>query len=75
LSLRQGTLPADRVKGVEIGARPHAAIREDASMNLQAIAVCHKCHELLRSVREWRLVLSDLAYRISWSARLVVFGG
>jgi urease accessory protein len=36
--LRQGTLPAERVKGVETGACPHAAIREDASMNLQAIA-------------------------------------
>jgi len=36
--LRQGTLPAQRVKGVETGACPHAAIREDASMNLQAIA-------------------------------------
>ena len=36
--LRQGTLPAERVKGVETGGCPHAAIREDASMNLQAIA-------------------------------------
>jgi urease accessory protein len=36
--LRQGTLPAERVKGVETGACPHAAIREDASMNLEAIA-------------------------------------
>src|SRR6202790_2727113 len=36
--LRQGTLPADRIRGVETGACPHAAIREDASMNLQAIA-------------------------------------
>src|SRR6266852_1662499 len=36
--LRQGTLPAERVKGVETGACPHAAIREDASLNLQAIA-------------------------------------
>jgi len=36
--LRQGTLPPERVKGVETGACPHAAIREDASMNLQAIA-------------------------------------
>lgn len=36
--LRQGTLPAERIKGVETGACPHAAIREDASMNLQAIA-------------------------------------
>jgi len=36
--LRQGTLPAERVRGVETGACPHAAIREDASMNLRAIA-------------------------------------
>jgi len=36
--LRQGTLPLERVKGVETGACPHSAIREDASMNLQAIA-------------------------------------
>lgn len=36
--LHQGTLPAERVRGVETGACPHSAIREDASMNLQAIA-------------------------------------
>jgi urease accessory protein len=36
--LRQGVLPGERVRGVETGACPHAAIREDASMNLQAIA-------------------------------------
>src|ERR1700736_5187350 len=36
--IRQGTLPAERVRGVETGACPHSAIREDASMNLQAIA-------------------------------------
>jgi len=35
--LRQGTLPRERVRGVETGACPHAAIREDASMNLEAI--------------------------------------
>jgi urease accessory protein len=35
---RQGTLPADRVLGVETGGCPHTAIREDASMNLEAIA-------------------------------------
>jgi urease accessory protein len=35
---RQGTLPASRVRGVETGGCPHAAIREDASMNLEAIA-------------------------------------
>src|SRR5258707_339558 len=36
--LRQGTLPAELVRGVETGGCPHAAIREDASMNLEAIA-------------------------------------
>src|SRR5437667_853262 len=36
--LRQGTLPSERVRGVETGGCPHAAIREDASMNLEAIA-------------------------------------
>jgi urease accessory protein len=36
--LRQGTLPFERVRGVETGGCPHAAIREDATMNLEAIA-------------------------------------
>jgi urease accessory protein len=36
--LRQGRLPAERLRGVETGGCPHSAIREDASMNLQAIA-------------------------------------
>jgi len=36
--MRQGTLPMERIRGVETGACPHSAIREDASMNLQAIA-------------------------------------
>src|SRR5258706_4381024 len=35
--VRQGVLPADRVVGVETGGCPHSAIREDASMNLDAI--------------------------------------
>ena len=35
-----GTLPPDRVLGVETGGCPHSAIREDASMNLEAIAEC-----------------------------------
>ena len=41
---RQGTLPADRVLGVETGGCPHAAIREDASMNLEAIAELEAAH-------------------------------
>src|SRR4249919_3362233 len=36
--IRQGTLPVERIRGVETGGCPHAAIREDASMNLEAIA-------------------------------------
>jgi urease accessory protein len=33
-----GALPAERILGVETGGCPHTAIREDASMNLAAIA-------------------------------------
>ena len=36
--IREGTLPAERIRGVETGGCPHSAIREDASMNLEAIA-------------------------------------
>ncbi len=42
--MRQGTLPADRVLGVETGGCPHSAIREDASMNLEAIADLERTH-------------------------------
>ena len=35
-----GALSADRVMGVETGGCPHTAIREDASINLEAIAAC-----------------------------------
>src|SRR6202167_2042591 len=42
--VRQGTLPSDRVLGVETGGCPHAAIREDASMNLEAIADLERRH-------------------------------
>ncbi len=35
---RSGALPTDRILGVETGGCPHTAIREDASINLQAIA-------------------------------------
>src|SRR5450631_3790794 len=36
--IRSGALPAERVRGVETGGCPHAAIREDCSMNLEAVA-------------------------------------
>lgn len=35
---RNGILPAERIIGVETGGCPHTAIREDASMNQEAIA-------------------------------------
>src|SRR5262250_3975018 len=35
---RAKALPAERIMGVETGGCPHTAIREDASMNLSAIA-------------------------------------
>ncbi len=36
--LRAEALPAERLVGVETGGCPHTAIREDASINLEAIA-------------------------------------
>jgi urease accessory protein len=42
--IRQGALPADRVLAVETGGCPHAAIREDASMNIEAIAQLEALH-------------------------------
>lgn len=36
--IRHQILPPERVRGVETGACPHSAIRDDASMNLEAIA-------------------------------------
>lgn len=35
--LRRGVLPLERVRGVETGGCPHAAIRDDVSMNLEAV--------------------------------------
>jgi urease accessory protein len=35
--VRRGALPAARVLGVETGGCPHTAIREDASVNLEAV--------------------------------------
>ncbi|MEJ1160277.1 urease accessory protein UreG [Prosthecomicrobium sp. N25] len=36
--VRSGALPAERIMGVETGGCPHTAIREDASINLAAVA-------------------------------------
>ena len=40
--IRAGALPAQRIVGVETGGCPHTAIREDASMNLAAVADLQK---------------------------------
>ena len=39
---RLQALPSDRIRGVETGGCPHTAIREDASINLAAIAELNK---------------------------------
>jgi urease accessory protein len=36
--VRSGALPPERIVGVETGGCPHTAIREDASMNIAAVA-------------------------------------
>jgi urease accessory protein len=36
--IRSGALPPERIRGVETGGCPHTAIREDASINLAAVA-------------------------------------
>jgi urease accessory protein len=40
--VRAGSLAAERIIGVETGGCPHTAIREDASMNLAAVADMRK---------------------------------
>ena len=42
--VRMQALPSDRVIGVETGGCPHTAIREDASINLRAIADLNEQH-------------------------------
>ena len=42
--MRMQALPLDRIKGVETGGCPHTAIREDASINLAAVAELRTQH-------------------------------
>jgi len=42
---RSGALAPERIRGVETGGCPHTAIREDASINLQAIAELRSAHK------------------------------
>jgi urease accessory protein len=50
---RSGALPPERIRGVETGGCPHTAIREDASINLAAVA------ELTRAFPRLDLVLIE----------------
>jgi urease accessory protein len=44
---RAGSLPPERILGIETGGCPHTAIREDASINLAGVAqLCKKLPEL-----------------------------
>jgi len=51
--VRRGALPAERVVGVETGGCPHTAIREDASVNLEAV------HLLLKEFPGLELLLIE----------------
>lgn len=42
--MRMQALPTDRIRGVETGGCPHTAIREDASVNLAAVADLRAAH-------------------------------
>jgi urease accessory protein len=42
--MRAQVLPLDRIRGVETGGCPHTAIREDASINLAAVAELRAAH-------------------------------
>jgi urease accessory protein len=42
--MRAQVLPLDRIRGVETGGCPHTAIREDASINLAAVADLRRIH-------------------------------
>jgi urease accessory protein len=51
--IRRGVLPVERVIGVETGGCPHTAIREDASVNLEAV------HQLERRFPGLELLLVE----------------
>ena len=51
--VRSGALPPERIAGVETGGCPHTAIREDASINLAAVA------EMRRKFPDLDLVLTE----------------
>ena len=50
---RNNAMPAERIRGVETGGCPHTAIREDASINLSAIA------ELQNQFKDLELIIIE----------------
>ncbi len=48
--MRRQILPADRIIGVETGGCPHTAIREDASINLAAVAEMRQRHPEVEAI-------------------------
>ncbi len=48
--VRHQALPAERILGVETGGCPHTAIREDASINLEAVARLNRAFPQLQLV-------------------------
>jgi urease accessory protein len=48
--IRSGALPPERIIGVETGGCPHTAIREDASINLAAVAEISARHPALEII-------------------------
>ncbi|MGE0312538.1 MAG: urease accessory protein UreG [Lautropia sp.] len=48
--VRHHALPAERILGVETGGCPHTAIREDASINLEAVARLNRAFPQLQLV-------------------------
>jgi urease accessory protein len=51
--VRRGALAPERVVGVETGGCPHTAIREDASVNLEAV------HQLLKTFPDLELLVIE----------------
>lgn len=48
--MRRQILPQDRIIGVETGGCPHTAIREDASINLAAVAEMRERHPEIEAI-------------------------
>ena len=70
---KNSCLPADRIVGVETGGCPHTAIREDCSMNLEAVdemvkkhpdTLRHKLFSLSRKLFNVRICRKRLYFNI-----------